>query len=245
VDGPRTDLPRTSITEFNAMNETLNAMMAKLQRDFSAQKRFSEQAAHELQTPLAIMQGKLDELIQMPQLGKVEADQIEVLFRARERMGRTVQNMLLLARIGNQEFDAAAVEWRALFADQAAVLKDLMEQRGVHFTLHQERPCELRLHSMLAELVVANLLRNAVQHNHQGGSINVHIGHDGFVLSNSGPVLNVDPESLFDRFTKGDPSSSGAGLGLSMVKEICDNAGFQVTYSEGAGVHTVVVRHKG
>ena len=245
VDGPRTELPRTSITEFNAMNETLNAMMAKLQRDFSAQKRFSEQAAHELQTPLAIMQGKLDELIQMPQLGKVEADQIEVLFRARERMGRTVQNMLLLARIGNQEFDAAAVEWRALFADQAAVLKDLMEQRGVHFTLHQERPCELRLHPMLAELVVANLLRNAVQHNHQGGSINVHIGHDGFVLSNSGPVLNVDPESLFDRFTKGDPSSSGAGLGLSMVKEICDNAGFQVTYSEGAGVHTVVVRHKG
>ena len=244
VDGPRTELPRTSIREFTSMNETLNTMMTKLQRDFSAKKRFSEQAAHELRTPLAIMQVKLDELIQMPELGKVEADMIEVLYRARERMGRTVQNMLLLARIGNQEFDPAPVDWQALFTDQATVLQELMEQRGVHFTQHQERPCELKMHPLLAELVVSNLLRNAVQHNHQGGSINVRIGNEGFVLSNSGPVLNVDPESLFDRFAKGDPSSAGTGLGLSMVKEACDNAGLYLRYTEVDGVHAVVVSQK-
>lgn len=244
VDGPPAQLPRTSITEFQAMNRTLSAMMAKLQRDFSAQKRFSEQAAHELRTPLAIMQVKLDELIQMPELGKVEADMIEVLYRARERMGRTVANMLLLARIGNQEFAPAAVDWHALFDEQATLLNELITQRGLQWTLHQDKPCELRMHPLLAELVVANLLRNAVQHNHQGGTIHVRIGHDGFVLSNSGPVLNVDPESLFDRFAKGDPSSSGAGLGLSMVKEACDNAGLRISYSEAAGVHTVVVRSR-
>jgi len=241
VDAPRNELPRTGITEFNAMNGTLNAMMAKLQRDFTAQKRFSEQAAHELQTPLAVMQGKLDELIQMPELGELEAGMIEVLYRARERMGRTVQNMLLLARIGNMEYAAAPVDWQALFQDQAALLAGLMERRAVHFQLHVDKRCELRLHPVLAELVVANLLRNAVQHNHEGGSINVRIGSEGFVVTNSGPTLNVDPERLFERFTKGDPSSEGSGLGLSMVKEVCDNAGLRLEYTEAAGVHTVVV----
>ena len=241
TDSPRDELPRTSISEFSAMNDAVNAMMAKIQRDFSAQKRFSEQAAHELRTPLAIMQVKLDELIQVPELGKVEADMIEVLFQARERMGRTVQNMLLLARIGNQEFDPAPVDWQALFTDQATVLQELMEQRGVHFTQHQERPCELKMHPLLAELVVSNLLRNAVQHNHHGGYINLRIGLDEFAFSNSGPVLSVDPESLFDRFAKGDPSSSGTGLGLSMVKEACDNAGLDLQYTEVGGVHAVVV----
>jgi len=129
----------------------------------------------------------------MPELGKVGTDMIEVLYRARERMGRTAQNMLLPARIGNQEFDPAPVDRQALFIDQAALLSELMEQRGVHFTQHQERPCELKMHPLLAELVVSDLLRNAVQHNHQGGSISMRIGHEGFVLSNSGPVLSVDP----------------------------------------------------
>ena len=240
---PSTLLP-SRVTEFDAMNTTLETMMAKMHKDFTAQKRFAEQAAHELQTPLAIMQGKLDELIQMPELGELEAEQIEVLYHARDRMGRTVQNMLLLSKVGNQEFVPQAIDWGRLFRDQYAALEALTEKYALHFAIQVDSPCGLRLHPVLAELVVANLLRNAVQHNHQNGSVNVRVAHDGFTITNSGPVLNVDPESLFDRFAKGDPSSSGTGLGLGMVKEICDNAGFTISYSEVAGLHCVVLQRK-
>jgi len=243
MEGPEPPpFPATHVDEFRSMNATLTAMMSKLRKDYSAQKRFSEQAAHELQTPLAIMQGKLDELIQMPELGKLEADMIEVLYRARERMGRTVSNMLLLARIGNQEFTAVEVDWAALFQEQHAALAELIEKHALHFTIHKEHHCHIRLHPVLAELIAANLLRNAVQHNHEGGHVNVWIGEHALEITNSGPVLAVDPDSLFDRFAKGDPSSSGSGLGLSMVKEICDNAGLVLIYTAVAGVHTVVVR---
>jgi|GEM_PF-1585238 len=240
--GAEEALPSTHITEFQARNDRVGHMMTKLRKDYSTQKRFSEQAAHELQTPLAIMQGKLDELIQMPALGKMEADMIEVLYRARERMGRTVSNMLLLARIGNQEFTAVEVDWAALFHDQRTALAELIEKYALHFTIHKEHHCHIRLHPVLAELIAANLLRNAVQHNHHGGHVNVWIGEYALEVTNSGAVLAVEPDSLFDRFAKGDPSSSGSGLGLSMVKEICDNAGLDLIYSEVAGVHTVVVR---
>jgi signal transduction histidine kinase len=243
ADGPRIPhMPDTDVDEFTTLNRVLKAMMSKLRTDFTAQKRFTEQAAHELQTPLAVMQGKLDQLIQSPHIGEQEAGVIDGLFQARERMGRTVANMLLLARIGNQQFPPENIDWLALFKEHRFALQDLIAQRGLHCAIRQDQPCTLRLHPLLAELLVANLLRNAVQHNIPAGSINVVVGHDGFMITNSGPALSVPPAELFARFAKGDPSSPSSGLGLSMVKEIADQNGLLLTYGYAAGVHTVVVR---
>jgi signal transduction histidine kinase len=235
-------LPETAVDEFTAMNRVLADMMTKLRADFTAQKRFTEQAAHELQTPLAIMQGKLDQLIQSPNMGEQEAGVIDGLFQARERMGRTLANMLLLARIGNQQFPPEKLDWSALFADQHQALEDLIALRGVRCTLRQDHPCGIRLHPLLAEMLVANLLRNAVQHNIPAGTVNVVIGADGFVIANTGPELSGAPEALFERFAKSDPSSPSTGLGLSMVKEIADQNDLQLAYGYAAGIHTLVVR---
>ncbi|MFZ1688935.1 MAG: HAMP domain-containing sensor histidine kinase, partial [Flavobacteriales bacterium] len=217
-------------------------MMSKLRADFTAQKRFTEQAAHELQTPLAIMQGKLDQLIQSPNMGEQEASVIDGLFQARERMGRTLSNMLLLARIGNQQFPPEHIDWLAIFTDQHQALEDLIAQRGIRFTIRQDQPCSLHLHPLLAEVLVANLLRNAVQHNIPAGTVTGVIGADGFMITNTGPDLSVAPAALFERFAKGDPASPSTGLGLSMVKEIADQNDLQLAYGYAAGIHTLVVR---
>lgn len=235
-------LPDTAVDEFTAMNRALADMMSKLRADFTAQKRFTEQAAHELQTPLAIMQGKLDQLIQSPNMGEQEASVIDGLFQARERMGRTLSNMLLLARIGNQQFPPEHIDWLAIFTDQHQALEDIIAQHGIRCTIRQDQPCSLRLNALLAEVLVANLLRNAVQHNIPAGTVNVVIGADGFVIANTGPDLPVAPAALFERFAKGDPASPSTGLGLSMVKEIADQNGIQLSYGYAAGLHTLVVR---
>lgn len=243
ADGPRAPrLPDTDVEEFTALNRTLTTMMTKLRAAFTAQKRFTEQAAHELQTPLAVMQGKLDLLIQSPHMGEAEADVIDGLFQARERMGRTVANMLLLARIGNQQFTPEHVDWLAIFNDQHHSLEDLIAQRDIRYTIRQDQPCHLRLHPLLAEVLVANLLRNAVQHNIPAGTATVVIGTDGFMITNTGPDLSVLPAALFERFAKGDPASPSTGLGLSMVKEIADQNSLHLSYGYAAGIHTVVVR---
>lgn len=234
-------LPASDVDEFNVMKRTLLAMMEKMRADFSAQKRFTEQAAHELQTPLAVMQGKLDLLIQSPNIGEGEATTIEGLFQARERMGRTLTNMLLLARIGNRQFVPERIDWSAVFRDQHAALGDLLTERGITFTLREEEQCRVRLHPLLAELVVSNLLRNTVQHNVPSGTIDVTVRAAGFTIRNTGPDLYVDAATLFDRFAKGDPSSPSTGLGLSIVKEIADGNGLLLTYGASSGTHTIVV----
>ena len=243
ADGPRIPrLPDTDVDEFTTLNRALRGMMTKLRADFTAQKRFTEQAAHELQTPLAVMQGKLDHLIQSPNIGEQEAGVIDGLFHARERMGRTVANLLLLARIGNQQFPPEHIDWRVLIEDQHRAMEDMIVQRGLRYSLRQEQPCLLRLHPILAELLISNLMRNAVLHNLPAGTVNVVLGAEGFMIVNTGPELGVDPARLFERFAKADPSSPSTGLGLSMVKEIADQNGLLLSYGYAAGVHTVVVK---
>jgi len=234
-------LPDTRVEEFTAMNRVLNTMMAKLQADFTAQKRFTEQAAHELQTPLAVMQGKLDQLIQSPNIGEQEAGIIDGLFRARERMGRNVNNMLLLARIGNQQFAPATIDWQSLFEEQHTLLEDTIQQQGLRFSIQQDQPCTLRLHPLLADVLVANLVRNAVQHSSAQGNVNVKINAASFVVSNTGKDPGMSTTLLFDRFVKADPSSASAGLGLSMVKEIAERNGLHMAYGYADGIHTVVL----
>ncbi|MFT3884694.1 MAG: HAMP domain-containing sensor histidine kinase [Flavobacteriales bacterium] len=242
IDGPPpAPLPATDVREFTAMNRTLDRLMAKMRADFTAQKRFTEQAAHELQTPLAVMQGRLDQLIQSPAMGEREAVLIHGLLRARERMGRTVADMLLLARIGNQRFVPGPIDWTALFEEQRTLLADLIEEKQLRTTIRTEEPCRIQLHPLLADVLVGNLLRNAVQHNIPSGSIEVVVRAKGFTITNTGPALSVEPEQLFGRFVKNDPSSPSTGLGLSLVKEIADGAGLQLTYKYAGGLHTLVV----
>ncbi|MBS1945489.1 MAG: HAMP domain-containing histidine kinase [Bacteroidetes bacterium] len=231
----------TRTEEFSRLNSTLERMALRMRRDHSVQKRFTEQAAHELRTPLAVMRGKLDLLIQSPRMGEADAMLIDGLYKAADRMGRTVGNMLLLAQIGNRQHDPEDVDWAALFERECQGLQDPMHDMNIRYTLHREQACRIRLHPLLAELMVANLVRNAVQHNVHGGTIDVRFRRERFTVANTGPTLAADPMEMFERFAKGDPSSRSAGLGLSIVKEIADGAGLSVSYRLAGDMHVLEV----
>lgn len=235
------DLPRSGTDEFDTLAAELERMMARIQADMTAQKRFTEKAAHELRTPLAVMQGKLDELLQMPGLDEERSTMLAGLLDARERLGRTVSNMLLLARIGNQEFPPAMVDWPALFREQLELLEGPIADQRITATIDATGPCTLRLHPMLAEVLVGNLVRNAVQHNRPGGRITITITREGFRIANSGAPLTVDPGTLFERFAQADPSGRSVGLGLSIAREIVEGAGWRIRYDHADGLHTLRV----
>lgn len=234
-------LTPSRVEEFAAMAGALDRMMGNMQRAFTAQKRFTEQAAHELRTPLAILRGRLDQLIQSPQLGEADAAAIQGIDLAIGRMGRIVADMLALAEIGDGGFPPGSVDWPALFAAELRLVKGLCEHQGIQAELRNEGPCALRLHSRLAQLLVANLVRNAVQHNVQNGSLVVTLAPAGITVCNTGPRLTVEPATLFQRFAKGNPASSSPGLGLAMVKEIADRNGLRVSYTEDGGMHRITV----
>ncbi|MGV9011814.1 MAG: sensor histidine kinase [Flavobacteriales bacterium] len=241
-DGPSPLLADSNVDEFAGMSHALGGMMANMQRDFTAQKRFTEQAAHELRTPLSILRGRLDQLIQNPSMGEREAETIQGMYMASERMGRTISDMLLLAKVGDGVFPPQKVDWSRIFREELAFLKDLIAQEKLSVELMEEGHCHIQLDPMLAQLLVSNLLRNAVQHNVTGGSLSVVLAQESITVRNTGPALSVEPASLFDRFAKGDPSSTSPGLGLSMVKEIAERNGMRVAYTAANGKHQTAVR---
>ncbi|MBZ0206209.1 MAG: HAMP domain-containing histidine kinase [Flavobacteriales bacterium] len=243
-DGPSPPLAGSNVDEFRGMTRALDDMMANMRRDFTAQKRFTEQAAHELRTPLAILRGRLDQLIQSPAMGEREADAIQGMYTAAERMGRTITDMLLLAKIGEGGTPAEDVDWKRSIREELELLKDLIMQQGLSVKITEEERCGIQLPPMQAQILMSNLLRNAVQHNVQDGSITITTKRDAITVSNSGDALPVDPATLFERFAKGDPSSASAGLGLSMVKEIAERNGLVAAYTFENGMHVLSV-HKG
>jgi two-component system, OmpR family, sensor kinase len=233
----------TDIEEFDELNSGLNKLTEKVISDYHALKRFSEDASHEIQTPLTIIHSKLESLLQEPDLKKDQADLIEAAFSASSRLSRMTKALLLLAKIENRQFtDAEEVNLSEIVAMQIESLSDFISEKSLRITLHLEPGIKLITNSFLAESLVLNLLGNAVKHNLPGGIIFIELNEHSLKISNSGAPLTIPPEKLFERFHKVNKSSDSPGLGLSIVDKICKVSNWQINYTNDGEMHNISVR---
>ncbi len=243
-------LPLPAIAEFAELNQALNHLSERLVADYQSLRAFTANAAHETQTPLAIMQAELEQLLQIPALADDEAalSRVGELLRATRRLTRLLQALRLLSQLENRQFapaQAVPVCLDQVLAERIAALMPLLEARDLHLTLSlPPRLAERSMHPGLADSLVYNLLYNAVKHNHPGGQLQVALRPDFLRVRNTGPVISGDPARFFERFRKHEAASDSPGLGLSLVQHICAYYGFTVSYTfEPAGAwHTLLVR---
>ncbi len=230
-------LQPVSIDEFTIMNQTLERLTSQAQLDYMALKTFSENASHEIQTPIAIIRSKLDILIQDEQLTESQSQAVQSSYMAIQRLAKLNQSLLLLAKIENNQFqEMLQID---LLPMLQAKLADFQELWMVHniSVIADITKSEVKMNPELADILLNNLLSNATRHNYAGGNIRVVLGKNHLVLSNTstGPVL--EQEKLFHRFYKASVSNDQHGLGLSIIKQICDVSGFTITYSHGKEMH--------
>jgi len=242
-------LPRPPITQFAELNQALNQLSERLVADYEGLRQFTENASHETQTPLAIIQAQLEQLLQAPTLAADEATLTLVgeLLNTTRRLSRLHQSLTLLSRLENQQFapaEAVPVHLEQVLRDRLDLLGPLLEARELHLTLDVESGLPPRLlHPGLADSLVQNLLQNAIKHNHPGGILAVALSKAAFEVSNTGPAIAGDPNRFFERFRKHNAASDSPGLGLSIVQHICSYYGFRVRYDYVAGTswHTLRV----
>ncbi|SMB95251.1 histidine kinase [Hymenobacter roseosalivarius DSM 11622] len=229
-------LAPTDIDEFAELNQALTQMSQRLVADYEALREFTENAAHETQTPLAIMQAQLEQLLQLPALEDPQvAGLVTGLYGATLRLSRLHQALTLLSKIENRQFiDVQALRLDQVLEEKVRQLESLTETRQLALSTHVTGVPALRMHPGLADSLVHNLLQNAVKHNHRGGSIEVRLSAQALEISNTGPALTGDPARFFERFRKQQPTSDSPGLGLSIVQQICRYYGFTVTYAFAA-----------
>lgn len=228
----------TSIREFRSLQQTVEQMTGQIRKDYEMLKAFADNASHEMQTPLAIINSKLDLMIQDQGLGEQHLRQLQAMYDAVSRLRQLNQSLLLLTKIENHQFgQPVPVVIELLIEKKLAQLEDLIKARHIAVTADLQ-PCQLQMNPYLSDILLGNLLVNAIRHNYDNGSIQICLQQDMLLVRNTGAPLSFDPATIFDRFTK-NAQSEGTGLGLAIVRQICDNYKFPLAYFNEKGWHTI------
>ena len=234
-------LNKVSIDEFRSLNESLNEMSERIYHDYETLKRFTENASHEMQTPLAVIRSKTDVLMQSVDWKEKEMQQLQQIEDATQRLAKLHQSLLLLTKLENRQFLLnEKVNLTDIIQQKIKEREDVLEAKkiSVHANL---QPVTLWFHPHLAEILVGNLLNNAIRHTASNGEIDVELSKEKFSVSNTSLNGELDKNKIFQRFYKTD-TSEGTGLGLAIVKEICNVANADIQYEYQNSKHQFIIR---
>ena len=241
---PRFKLSSESqLYEFTELNKTLEKLTRKVITDYQSLKRFTEDASHEIQTPLAVIQSKLETLMQYPDLKKDQAELISSTYVYALRISKLTQTLLLLTKIANDQFpDKKAINLAELIREKIKMFEDHILEKQLTLNKDIDPDCFIETNFFLAESLIINLISNAVKHNVKSGTINITLDKNHLEISNSGEKPAVPTTKFFDRFYKTNESSDSPGLGLAIVKEICRLNKWEINYVFEENLHKVIIK---
>lgn len=235
------EFPASDITEFEELNQSLHKLIEHNVSVYKTQKEFTENASHELQTPLAIIKNKLDLLLQDQDLTEKQYRIAEEINRALTRSSRINKNLLLLAKIDNNQFDnSQMISFDHLLHQSIEILQEHFEQKNISVQENISSDVKLNGNSSLTEIMINNLMVNAIRHTPPGGSIGIRLTQSAFEVSNSG-TEKLNENLLFKRFSKLSTDSNGSGLGLPIIQEIGKFHQWTVGYRFESGHHIFTV----
>jgi signal transduction histidine kinase len=232
---------KTGTAEFDELNKTLTSLIDKVNSAYHNQKQFVENASHEIQTPLAIIRSKLELLINQRDLTEKVAALLGDITEANDRLSQMNRTLLLLAKIENNQFpDTDAINisqtLQQILNDLCTYYDDFPE-----LTTNIKDDVIIQANYSLIEVLISNLLKNAIVHNIPGGQIDLTLSGSVLIIANTGLPLETDPDKLFERFRKGSHQTKTTGLGLALVKQICYLYSYSVNYEYYNDWHKVTI----
>lgn len=224
-------LPTSDIKEFCRLNQALSKLMGNSLKSYRVQKEFTENASHELQTPLAIFQNKLELMLQQPDLTEKQAVSIQELYQISNRMSLLNRNLLLLAKIENNQYlQKDTIEVTEKLIDILPTLEGLANGIVVS-KVFSDKSLVISGNITLFECLVYNLFVNAIRHNKPSeGSIEIYLIGNELSIYNTSDENGLNEERIFSRFYRTSENMKGNGLGLSIAKAICDYHGWLIRY---------------
>jgi signal transduction histidine kinase len=229
---PPPPLPDVKIKEFQVLNETVSALLMSNQETYNSQKQFIENAAHELQTPLAISINKLELLADKPTQTEEDVQAIAQIIETLEGLTRLNKSLLLLSKIENRQFpEEKNIDFGAVFERMMEAFADLAAFRKIELTLVREGAWACSMNADLADILAINLLKNAIIHNKPGGKVLVTVSTTSFTVENTGEPSPMNTDRMFERFYKRSSEHNSTGLGLAIVKAIANFYNLSIAYS--------------
>lgn len=229
-DAEQLNLPPSCIVEFDDMNEVLSEAVNKARKDYQTLKEFTQSASHELQTPLAVIRSKLDLLLQQNELSADNQKLLASIYSSIQRLADLNRSLLLLARMDNDQFDRFEnIDLKIKLLEKIEQFQEWISDSKITLDLQLES-AKLFIHAHLSDILLNNLISNAIRHNFANGSISVETTSNTFSITNTGAAEALQIDKIFLLFYKNGKENEGAGLGLSIVKKIVTLADVEINY---------------
>jgi signal transduction histidine kinase len=221
-------LKKTNIQEFDELNKSITELTNKLLSDYQALKDFTENASHEMQTPVSIISVNLEEMLQH----NIPEQTFQLIVKTQQSLKRLSdlnKNLLLLAKIENRQFLAKELlDFNEIVNNKVEELSPLMKSKRLKVEVKANGTFLVKISPELADFLLNNLLTNAVKHNSFNGKIHIELSKTELKICNTGNANKLTNETIFNRFTK--ENSQSFGLGLAIVKQICDTHNIGIVY---------------
>jgi signal transduction histidine kinase len=221
--------PKSEIEEFKELNDAVTAMTLRVKDDYNNLKHFTENASHELLTPIAVINSKLDILIQTGDFSPRQGELLSDVYETVSKLTRLNRAMLLLSKIENKLItDNAPINIKGSIEETLNQFNELFINKSITVTADLQ-DVTLIISKSLFEVLMNNLFSNAIRHNVYGGKIIISLNASGLMIKNTGTDTPLDIKQIFQRFKK-SVASEGNGLGLTLSQQICSNYNMRLTY---------------
>jgi signal transduction histidine kinase len=236
------ELPRSNISEFKKLNQVIERLVTKVENDFINLKQFTENASHEIQTPLAIIKTKSEILLQREELDEEVVKEIISINDGATKLSKLDQALLQLMKIENHQYpESEKIDLSGLLEKKLQRLNELIEMKNIKLKTSININVIINMNVSLADIMLSNFLNNAIKHNIFGEELIIKLIPKELSIKNTGEALHIEPEKLLDRFVKESTSNESIGLGLSLVKQICETYNFTVSYNYEHSLHELKI----
>lgn len=250
---PPLDNP-TKVTEFRKLNDTIVRFSQRNRELFEQQKRFIGDASHELQTPLAICQSRLEMLCDT-ELTEEQMGEVLKTLQTLDHLSELNRSLLFLSKIDNKQFpETTDVDVLSLVEETQREYQRIAVKKGVEVKVEKQKLSQgfapgniglsaWHMNPSLAKALIENLLRNAIVHNIEGGVVEIYVSKEKLTIANTGEDGALNSEHIFDRFYKTRGKEGSTGLGLAIVSAICHLYNLKVSYEYHDNKHYFMVEH--
>lgn len=228
----------TDIHEFRQLEKVTTEATDRSDKAFEKQKQFIGNASHELQTPLAVLGGRIDWMLDNDSLGEESVGELVQMKRELGHIVRLNKTLLLLTKIDNDQFpDQTDVNLSSMVLSQKELYGEIFSSKRISCSVQvPDEPVIIRMNETLASILVTNIIKNAFVHSPEGGTVALTLTENELVVANSGDSP-LDQSRIFDRFYQGTKKDGSTGLGLALAKTIADRNGLRLIYSYESGMH--------
>lgn len=232
----------SNIKEIKELFDAAKSSTFRAEETYKQQKLFLGHASHEIQTPLAVSITQLESLLEDESLSEEQMQKIFTTLTTLRKMTKMNKSLLLLSKIENEQFNnRGKININKVIKEKIEVFKETFSQKDITLTIEEKGILEVNLDAILCEMMINNLLKNAFVHNVQMGEIKIEIHKDKMMIGNSGKEKALNEKLIFNYFYKESNEQNSSGLGLVLIKSICNKNNLSIDYQFFDKKHTFFI----